>query len=322
MARELKGPDISEFNGKVDFSALKSQCDFVILRCGYGSDYDFQDDTEFARNSRECEKFGIPYGVYLYSYAADKKAAVSEAEHVLRLIKGKKIDCGVWYDLEDAVLPENQDDLTDICMTFIDRIEKFGYKAGFYTNLYWIENRFDSGRIKNLKKWIAQWNSVLEYDGNCSIWQYSDSGRIAGIEGPVDMNRGFFSVDTAEPVKIVRVTPDIGLNIRRHAGTDSDIIRAVPHDTLLEIGKEKDGWGRLTEGGWVCMKYTEKISPKKYRVTPDVGLNIRSGPGTEFDILGGLSQGEKVKIAFKESGWGRIYGKKNQWVSMDFLERI
>ena len=39
MALPKRGIDISEFNGSVDIAALQGQVDFVIIRCGYGSDY-------------------------------------------------------------------------------------------------------------------------------------------------------------------------------------------------------------------------------------------------------------------------------------------
>ena len=61
------GIDVSEFNGDVDFAALKGKIDFAILRCGYGGDYVNQDDKQYAANVQKCEAAGIPYGVYLYS---------------------------------------------------------------------------------------------------------------------------------------------------------------------------------------------------------------------------------------------------------------
>ena len=77
------GIDISEFNGDVDIAALKGQIDFIIIRCGYGSNYEDQDDTQYEANVRKCEAAGIPYGVYLYSYAKNTDMARSEAAHAL-----------------------------------------------------------------------------------------------------------------------------------------------------------------------------------------------------------------------------------------------
>ena len=83
--------DVSEHQGKIDWEKVKPQIDGAILRCGYGSDYTNQDDEQFKRNADECTRLGIPFGVYLYSYADSIEKAKSEAAHVLRLIKGYKL---------------------------------------------------------------------------------------------------------------------------------------------------------------------------------------------------------------------------------------
>ena len=64
-----KAVDISYHNGVIDFERLKNAVDYVIIRCGYGQDITSQDDKQWYRNVGECERLGIPYGVYFYSYA-------------------------------------------------------------------------------------------------------------------------------------------------------------------------------------------------------------------------------------------------------------
>ena len=87
-----KGIDVSEHNGVIDWEQVKnSDVKFVIIRCGYGQDYTSQDDLYWERNVKECVRLGIPFGVYLYSYAMTPAAAKSEAERVLRLISGYKL---------------------------------------------------------------------------------------------------------------------------------------------------------------------------------------------------------------------------------------
>ena len=93
----VKGVDISEMNGSVDFAALKrAGVGFAIIRCGYGSDYRDQDDKRFYENVRKAEAAGIPWGAYLYSYALDTDMVRSEAQHMLRLLAGRKpaMGCG------------------------------------------------------------------------------------------------------------------------------------------------------------------------------------------------------------------------------------
>ena len=138
-----KGIDVSEFNGPVDFAALKGKIDFAILRCGYGSDFVNQDDKEFEENVRKCQAAGIPYGAYLYSYAKTVEMAQSEARHALRLLAGKEPLYGVWYDVEDSSLPEGEA-LIDNVVAFCDGVREAGYCCGVYSFLYWMVTRQSS----------------------------------------------------------------------------------------------------------------------------------------------------------------------------------
>ena len=177
--------DVSEHQGKIDWEKVKPQIDGAILRCGYGSDYTNQDDEQFKRNADECTRLGIPFGVYLYSYADSIEKAKSEAAHVLRLIKGYKLSYPVYLDLEESGTSEGA---VERVIVFGDIIEKAGYWCGIYANLYWWEMILKKG-LERFTKWVAQYNVACEYDGaNPDIWQYSSKGRIDGIGGNVDMN--------------------------------------------------------------------------------------------------------------------------------------
>ena len=118
----IKGVDVSEMNGSVDFQALKAAgIQFVLIRCGYGSDYPFQDDACFAENVRKADTAGMPWGAYLYSYAKNADMAKSEAAHTLRVLNGRKPAYGVWYDVEDS--QQAGCDLAVICDTYCRAME-------------------------------------------------------------------------------------------------------------------------------------------------------------------------------------------------------
>lgn len=168
-----KGIDISEFNGDVNLAALKGQIDFVIIRCGYGSDYANQDDPQFENNVRKCEAAGIPWGTYLYSYAKNPAMAQSEAAHTLRLLKGKLPQYGVWYDVEDSTLPSGET-LIDNVVTYCQAIQQAGYYCGLYSFLSWMQTRLNSPRLDPYDKWVAQWSSQLDYTKPYGIWQFTD----------------------------------------------------------------------------------------------------------------------------------------------------
>ena len=186
-----KGIDVSEFQGKIDWEKVKNDgIEFAILRCGYGMDFSNQDDVEYERNANECERLGIPYGVYLMSYANTVEKARSEAKHVLRLIEGRKISLGVWYDIEDNGTSGaiNKETLTNIINTFCNTIKNAGYKVGVYANLNWLENKIEKIIKDNYDIWVAQYYSKCEYEGKYIMWQHTSSGKVNGISTNVDMN--------------------------------------------------------------------------------------------------------------------------------------
>lgn len=180
----MKLIDVSEHQGRIDWEKVKPQIDGAILRCGYGMDIEKQDDTYFKRNADECTRLGIPFGVYLYSYADNNEKAKSEAAHVLRLIKGYKLSYPVYLDLEES---GTQNGAIERANIFGDIIEKAGYWCGVYANLNWWENYLVG--LERFTKWVAQYNTKCDYKGaHLDIWQYSSKGKVDGIGGNVDMN--------------------------------------------------------------------------------------------------------------------------------------
>lgn len=193
--KKLKGVDVSEWQGQIDWDAVKKdEIDFAILRCGYGMNLEEQDDIWFKRNALECERVGIPYGVYLYSYADTVEKAASEATHVLRLIKGRKLEYPVYYDLEDVNTTGkcSQDLILQMSKKFVGILEDAGYWVGIYANLYWNEAYLTDSWYDTKARWIAQYNSECQYNKDYGIWQYSSSGIVNGISGCVDMNISYF----------------------------------------------------------------------------------------------------------------------------------
>ena len=175
----VKGVDISEHNGSVDFQALKNAgIEFVIIRCGFGSDYVSQDDSRFSENVRKADTAGMPWGVYLYSYATNTAMANSEAQHTLRLLNGRKPAYGVWYDVEDP--GQANADLVSICETYCNAIEAAGLYCGIYSMLAWMNGKLNSSRLDRYDKWVAQWASSCQYAKPYGIWQYTDKLVIGG----------------------------------------------------------------------------------------------------------------------------------------------
>lgn len=208
-----KGIDVSSWQKSIDWNAVKaSDVDFAIIRCGWGDNvlvdekggeagkgdgiFD-QDDKYWKINADACTRLGIPFGVYIYSYAETVEQARSEAEHVLRLVKGYNLSYPIYYDMEDAVQAKlSNAELAELAKTFCGIIESHGYDVGVYANLNWFKNKLNDPCFDNWERWVAQYNVTCDYTGSYRIWQNTSSGYVPGIDGYADLN---FEMDPDMP---------------------------------------------------------------------------------------------------------------------------
>ena len=192
--QQLKGIDVSKWNGRIDWKKVKKAgIDFCIIRTGYSKTV----DHKFKYNIEEAIENGLQIGVYHFSYATTNAKAKEEAEFCLELIKPYKkyITLGVWFDYEyDSVsysrrygVYPTKKSVTSLAETFCSTVEKNGYSTGIYTNLDFSSNYFTKEVLNKYPTWIAVWGK-MNYHGKYVMWQYTDSGRVDGIHGKVDMN--------------------------------------------------------------------------------------------------------------------------------------
>ena len=192
-----KGIDVSEWQGDIDWNKVKNtDVEFAIIRCGFAGDYTKYDDKKFQRNVSECQRLGIPFGIYLYSYAETVEDAKSEASHVLRLLNNMQLAYPVFYDLEEnnVMATVSKSTIASIAKTFVTTIQSHGYNCGIYANLNWFNNFLTDSYFDTVTKWIAQYNTECTYTKPYNIWQATSSGYVNGVQGRVDINIGFDSM--------------------------------------------------------------------------------------------------------------------------------
>lgn len=189
-----KGVDLSEHNPDFNFQKLvDDNFQFVLLRCGYGSDFPGQQDAKFLKFAEKADKLNIPYGVYHYAYATTVNGARAEAAHCMRLLKNlpHKPQYGVWYDVEDNSLLNDTSGLVEASVAFCDLLERAGYYVGIYAPLSFLQGGpLDSSTLDRFDKWVADWDDTCTYRKPYGIWQKTETGTVKGV-------KGFFDIDYA-----------------------------------------------------------------------------------------------------------------------------
>ena len=180
--------DVSNFQGNIDWEKAKSAITGAIIRCGWGQDMTSQDDPKFKRNVEECIRLGIPFGVYLYSYAKNTTAAASEAKHVIRLVSPYKdrMSFPVFYDCEQS---GTEGIVSQTAKVFVDAMRAAGYPVGIYSTPNWFKNYIKPAA--DVPKWVAYWSSHKPSVDNMVAWQYTSKGSVPGIKGNVDCSQDF-----------------------------------------------------------------------------------------------------------------------------------
>lgn len=186
-----KGIDISYHNGKIDFDELKGKIDFAILRCGYGKNHI---DTKFHDYAYECERLGIPYGVYWFSYATNVTMAKDEANYCCDALSDHILCYPVAFDYEygsDNFASKNGKRITNalrckMAVSFLDTIAKRGYYPILYTNEDYIANKGFANLIGKYDLWYARYNNDSDPKRECDIWQYGTE-QIGSLK-KVDVN--------------------------------------------------------------------------------------------------------------------------------------
>jgi beta-lactamase superfamily II metal-dependent hydrolase/GH25 family lysozyme M1 (1,4-beta-N-acetylmuramidase) len=177
--------DVSEHQKRIDWTKV-SGVDGVILRVGFGDNDTAQDDKYFLYNITECERLGIPYEVYLYSYADSDKHIQSEINHIKRLLAGRNVR--VWFDLEYRPAKAYW---RKAVTAFLK-----AFPSGGVYSWEWVFTDILDGI--DCPRWICAYGSNSgepEYDYKPSIachgWQYTSRASVPGIAGNVDMSEWY-----------------------------------------------------------------------------------------------------------------------------------
>lgn len=179
------GIDISHWQGDIDFERVKNAgVEFAYIRVGRGDGIggNYVLDDKFTQNIKGFNEVGIPVGVYFYSYANSSEDAVKEAKWVLSKIKKYKVDLEVVFDWENWESFQDFDlsfyHLTEVANTFVDTIEKAGYRGMIYSSKNYLETIWYPF---SASVWLAHYTKQTNYEGDYQVWQLCNNGAVDGI---------------------------------------------------------------------------------------------------------------------------------------------
>lgn len=201
----LLGVDVSSYQGEINWKKVKDAgVDYAMIRMGYrgygtGS---IRLDDRYEANISGAAAADIPVGVYFYSQAVTVEEAEEEAAFVLKKLANYDLAYPVVFDMEEVDDDDartnalTQKERTDITIAFCEKIKAAGHTPMVYGNIRWMIMHLDLARLEAYDKWFAQYFKQPFFPYAFSMWQYTSSGSIDGIPGPVDLNIGL--VDYAQ----------------------------------------------------------------------------------------------------------------------------
>jgi GH25 family lysozyme M1 (1,4-beta-N-acetylmuramidase) len=194
----LLGVDVSHHQGAIDWNKVKADgYDFAILRIGYrgyGKTGSVNADREFENYYKNARAAGLKVGVYFFAQAINETEAKEEADFVLSTLNGRELDLPVVYDpesiLDDVARTDNVtgEQFTANTKIFCETIKAGGYDPMIYANMLWEAFELDLEQLSDYPLWYADYEPVPQTPYDFEIWQYTNEGRVPGIDGVCDLD--------------------------------------------------------------------------------------------------------------------------------------
>lgn len=309
---KIRGIDVSSYQGKPDWAEVKkSGIAFAVLRVLNSKGK----DASFEHNYRGCETAGIKRGVYRFSYALTMAQAEREALEVVEVLAGRKLELGVWLDLEwkkQGALGASK--VKEIAKTWMHVVQNAGYVCNIYCNMDWYQNLCKG---LDAKYWIARYpadddgslNEKLRPNIGESGWQYSRKGRVSGIIGDVDLNIWYDSMEeaVAEPEEAIEWDTEAVKSLQEALNADgvrsaagktlkTDGIKGKQTDAAIEKILLKAGAFDASKGNYAVGSSGQVVKWLQMRLNTLIGNNLIAFLGKPLHPDGKLGTDTRLAI--------------------------
>ena len=196
----LVGIDVAAHQETIDWPKVKEAgIDFSYIRIGYrgAAEGILHEDLEFENNYEGAKENNIQVGIYWYSQPISIEEAIEEADFVLDILGDRDIDLPIVYDLEETFFYDGTQsrmrglkpsEYTKMAVAFCNEILKNHHDVMIYTNLDWALNHYVWSELEDIPIWFAQYDTIPRFKRPFVMWQYSDAGKVDGIDTNVDLD--------------------------------------------------------------------------------------------------------------------------------------
>ena len=161
MADKMRyGIDVSNHQGEIDWNRVaESGKTFAIMKAMYESSGK-QDET-FEKNYKGAGLNNVDRGVYVYISSRSIIDPRKEASDLLKILNGRKLEMGIWLDLEsDSLRSVGISNIVSIVRSESEVFNGAGYAVGIYCNVDWFQNVLVDDALKmSFPFWIARYPS-------------------------------------------------------------------------------------------------------------------------------------------------------------------
>lgn len=198
--REVLGIDVSHYQGKIDWDRVASSGkQFAIMKAMYEAGSHNIDET-FEYNYQKAGDAEMDRGVYIFIGSSSINDPVKDAKALLKHLKGRKLEYGIWLDLEsDKLRAKGKEFIRNLCYVYAYHFTQCGYFCGIYCNRDWYLNVIPEDLKNDFDFWIARYpandngsyntlSTIKPSESYAVAWQYSSKGTVPGIQGKVDLD--------------------------------------------------------------------------------------------------------------------------------------
>jgi lysozyme len=193
----IHGIDVSKYQKRIVWNEVTAmevlgiRIGFCFIKATEGSTHV---DNRFHQNWRAAHKAGIPRGAY--HFFIPSQSGLKQARHFLKEVKLQSGDIPPVLDIEQ-LNGSSPTILRKEALRWLEEVEKeCQVKPIIYTNVTFYEN-YLGRQFDKYSLWVAHYYRTDEPKINRGwlFWQHHDSGRVNGIDAPVDFN--VFNGDSA-----------------------------------------------------------------------------------------------------------------------------